>query len=606
MAFTAIFIMMAASVCGAVIVDRSGDVEESDAIVGVDDILFIAAFLFCVSMLAYEIYKAAQPVTNGADQESINEAARLEEATKIVALISNALKEASAFSGQDAEMMGFTGSYFERMGEIAAAELWSQNGTMNSDSILLDSTICENYATILLNYMSILNDDCDDYKDRLSEWANGFEGAYADMTLSYSWTGGSITATSGEVYNVYGIGTTVTGTSDDVVYLYDGGTEKNGFVYVHGGDATITASNGTTYTLTEGRNDLSSKGIPNGMYTLQAGRSYIGSLSTSFSSNAADLHAATVMIAGNGGIAYAIENSTGTTDVYCNGTYNNVSELNYNINYDDTCSTVDLMDGMDAMRNLLTASNSIYSKTLNAASAAWSVFNTAGESSVFVSPSALIPNLKNMNFTSDQIYLIYMSALQQMSENDWTASANFTASDVTISEDSLDLTCYGTIYNASGTAIKSNVIFTPMCYLRDQAIRVGSIAWNQPGLAMLWTVGDEGTLTANGLVPLETGYTFTITKIIYMDETYTTAGDGLVLSVMSLTNLDGYDHTILPPTPVPHVTDYTIVAQILVMIIGAFIAYMGYNVKNPIVMIIGGIVIVIGWLFGAIIVGWFI
>jgi len=610
MAIMAITIMMAASFVGVITINEDqNDVTETDAdaITTAYTILTLLTIdpLFFAKVMTNYILRNTAPIADGGNTEALRASARLLAAQNVTTGLTNTLTAAEQYGIIQGQTAAFTNSYFERMAEIAASELWVQNGTIDVDQILIDSSVQINYAKLLLDNVAVLNSAPIAYIDQLATWTAADSAAYGSMTLSYDWTGGSISASTGQVYAQYGVGTSVTGTNDDRVFIYNPDSTETGFIYVYGGSATITNTDGTTYALEEGKNSLSSLDIPTGLYELQSDRTYVGSLTPSFASDAADLHAAMVMTAGTQ-TAYALE-TTDNMVVYSGGTtYSNVTTVDYTVHFNDTTLTTDMTTGLNAISPILSSTNSVYSNTINAATAAWSVFNTAGKSSIFVSPSTLIPNLENMNFTSDQIYLIYMAALQQMSDFYTTASGNFTASDVVISEDSLDLICYGTICDDNGTVVQSNVIFTPICYLRDQAVRVGTVLWNQPGLAMTWTEEDDGSLTASGLTVLETGYTFTVTEIDYKDETYTTAGDGLVLTVTTLTDLPGYVYIVDPTPPVPILTDVALLCEIIVILVGALICGIGVYLKIPILIIIGGIVVVVGYLWGATIVGWFI
>ena len=605
----AITIMMAASFLGVVAINESpSDVTETDANILPNSILLPLLFFNVgtwINVYAEYLSGSTDPIAPGGDTEALRASARLTAAQIVTTRLTDLLTAAEQYGLIQGQTAAFTNSYFDRMAEIAASELWSQNGTINADQILIDSTVQINYAKLLLDNIAVLNSAPITFTDQLALWTAADNATYGSMSLSYDWTGGSIAASTGQVYAQYGVGTTVTGTTDDRVFIYDPDSTKTGFLYVYGGSATITNTDGTTYSLAEGKNSLSDLNIPSGLYELQSGRTYVGSLTPSFASDAADLHTALAMTAGTQ-TAYALETAENMV-VYSGGTtYSNVATVDYTVHFNDTTLSTDMNKGLNAISPILSSTKSVYSNAINAATAAWSVFNTAGESSVFVSPSTLIPNLENMNFTSDQIYLIYMAALQQMSDFYTTASGSFTASDVIISEDSLDLICYGTIFDDNGTAVQSNVIFTPMCYLRDQAVRVGSVLWNQPGLAMTWTEEDDGSLMASGLAVLETGYTFIVTEIDYKDETYTTAGDGLVLKVTTLTDLPGYTYIINPTPPVPPLTDVALLCQIIVILVGAMLCVIGYVVKAPIVIVIGGILVFVGYLWGATIVGWFI
>lgn len=491
--------------------------------------------------------------------------------------ISGMLGELLGPSVNTAELMAFTNSYFERMGELAACEQWTANGTMNADNILLTSTVVKEYSTLLLSEYNAM--------DSIFEYTN-------DMTISYVVGSQSYTTTNSHIYA--GIGTTVSTGSADRVYLYgyEDGDETSGHLYVYGGSAVIKSTNGSTYQLSEGDNDLHALDVPNGYYELQTGRTYIGSMMSSLSSDKATLCPAAVLD-GASSLLYITNTASG---VYMLNGNKVVSSVQYAITDSDSTSTVDITNMFTIIGNILNASNLLMSNTVNAASAAWSVFNTAGSASSMVSPSSLIPNLENMDFTDDQIYLIYMSALQQMSDYFDTATGNFDASDILVSENSLDLICQGTIYtNSYKTTEIINGYFTPMCYLRDQRVEVGTNAWMQTGLAMVWNKNSDGTYYSAGLVVLESGNYMDITSMVYRDTTYSTTGNGVTLHITSLTALNGFDNGKLKKT-----TTYEANwLQIILIVVGALGIVAGLVFRRFDFVIIGIAAIAIGWLAGS-------
>ncbi len=425
------------------------------------------------------------------------------------------------------ETIGFTSSYFQRMSEVAAAETWVNGTDIDNDTILVNSQTYEYYVKQLINYANTMSSICD-YSLDSSQLSHTFE------------LGSTSFSTASDDIVTYGMGTTVSSASADKVYIYSG-SEDYSFIYVYGGSATIRDTDGNTYILSEGKNTIAD--IPSGVYELQTGRTYIGSLCASNDTETATVCPAAVL-QGSSNTAYVLETSDGVCNVYTSSGTSTISTPVYlDITDSDSTAKVDLSMGFDILRGIQGSLNDVVSDSLSSASAAWMIFNTAGEASVFVSPSALIPNLANMDFTDDQVYLIYMSALQQMSEYYQTASGNFDAEDVLVSEDSLDLICYGTIYSDSTktTILAEDVYFTPMCYERDQGIVIGSTAWSQPGLAMIWTKNTDGTYTASGLITLSSGNYLQIASMLYRGTSYTTLGDGITLQVKSLTEIYGFD-----------------------------------------------------------------
>ncbi len=482
------------------------------------------------------------------------------------------------------ETIGFSSSYFMRMSEVACAETWTSGGTIDYDNILVNSQTYDFQTKEVMNYANI--------------FSSGFDYSMNSSSLGHSFQWGSTTsAISGtEDIVTLGMGTIISSSSADSVYIYSGSTDGYSYIYVYGGSAVITDSEGQTYTLNEGYNDL--EDVPSGVYDLQTGRTYVGSFVGSNSSDKATVNPGAVLKTTNG-LTYVVETSDSNSTVkHGSNTYTVTTPIYLNITDSDSTAQVSISRAFEIIRGIYGATENLVDDCLTDASATWQIFNTAGEASVFVSPSALIPNLANMDFTDAQAYLIYMSALQQMSEKLKAAGEKFDASDVVISEDSLDLLCYGTIYSDStmSTALKTDVYFTPMCYERDQAILIGNTPFLQPGLAMIWVSDGNGGYMSGGLITLTSGMILSISSMLYRGTYYDNVGDGVTLKVMSLTEIKGYDVNKYHDTKVR--TDYLTLA---LLVFGGILFVYGLITLNPKIFAAGCVILVFAWFIGPII-----
>ncbi len=492
------------------------------------------------------------------------------DATSVVNTINAVINAIYALEPSISSGISFSSSYFQRMCEVAAAETWYAGGTIDNDIILLNSQTCDFVTKDIINYTTPISSEFD-YSLNDSSLGHSFKVG------TYTITPKSIDVSDDDIIS-FGMGTNVTSSSNNKVYIYPGENDNYGYIWVYGGSATITDSDGHTYTLDQGRNDLS--GLDKGIYTLQSGRTYVGSLYSSYDSGAATVYPACV-INGSSGYCYVLETAHGNSTIFYNGSATTTtSEVTYKIADRDSTSECSVSKVFDIMRNLMAANQELINDSLTSAQTAWMVFDTAGESSVFVSPSSLIPNLKNLDFTSSQAYLIYMSALQQMSEKFKTTSDKFEASDVLISEDSLDLVCYGTIYTVSQggsrTALATDIYFTPMCYERDQSILIGETPFLQPGLAMTWVSDGNGGFTPGKLITLQSSMVLSISAMIYRGTEYTNVGDGVTLQVKSLPELEGYDPEPWEPSKQSNV-DWIIILAICGIILIALGCIFEFN-----------------------------
>lgn len=506
-----------------------------------------------------------------------------QDAEYLVSGIDNLSKSQDQLNALIASCCGQMENFYCRQAEVAAAELWTKSSTMSYDAILLDGNASEQMAILLQGIGSVYTENYNLGSD------------YTDLTQSVSV--GSVTLTPAYPdWCIVTVGCQVTGGSNDRVYLLNGGYGTDGTTWIDGKiycsvASTATDADGKVYRLAAGSNDLTSLGIPSGYYQLSVG-TYAGSLMDSAASDAAEVVPTLVL---NKSV-FVLD--SGTTYTVINGTSaGTATAVTFSATDSDSTASTDIAQIFDTMTALHTAAAEIQTKAITSAQAAWKVYDTAGKASSLVSPSALIPNLSNMDFSSDEIYLIYMTAMQQMSDYYASATGNFTAEDVLVSADSLDLVCHGSIYSDSTktTALASDVYYTPMCYLRDQAIVVGSTVWQQTGLAMVWNVDSSGGLYAAQLVTLSAGNVLTIDKLTYRNTEYTAAGDGVTLHVKSLVLLDGYDQEKLKDTQTSGVNW----AALILYVVGA-VAIVGGALTGRWDLIIGGIIcIAVAYFAGA-------
>lgn len=486
-----------------------------------------------------------------------DEILRAYEAASVVVNFDNLLKTNAAYARDEPTLVSFTSSYFQRMGELAAGEQWAAGTSLDPDKILEASRAYGEFNTFMLNRENLLNTAFDTIKDVPKNLKAS--PTYNSMTVAFNAGSDYVATTKATASYCMGM-KPVAGTNE--CYIYGGGDTKSGFIYTTS-PTTITGQ-GKTYTTTAGYNSVGN--WTPGVYQVAPGGLIMGSIMPTRGPAHGTLYPSCVLQADDK-LIYVMDTGSAKTATY-NGTETSITGLSYKITADGVTKSADLLQGLAYMKSLSDASVRIYSDVLNSATAAWQVFNTAGKASIFVSPSMLMPNLDNMGLTSEQSYLIYMAALQQMSDYYKTANDNFDISKVFISEDSLDLICHGTIYsNQSKTVIRAqDVYFTPMCYLRDQGLVIGQdTVFSQDGLAMIWERQPDGQMTGKGLVVLESGATMVIDSMDYRGQHMDQPGDTLVLRVKSLPDLDKYNVTPVPAPPEPP-HDYTIIRLVCIVV----------------------------------------
>lgn len=543
-------VMMLAVAVGVPMMDAQEE-KSSDAILVLAIPIIVTPILFFVAGYFYGKGQAAPDTT----------------ALRAAETITTTLGISGPWSEFINQLMPMTNALRDRTAEIAASEIWAAGKTLDPDDILVRSGTLADSACGAVTAASAIS-------KRLE--------ATSQISAEYKIGGTTMNAGTARVMH-YGLGTNVVADSADRVYIYTEreGDQVTGTIDVRGGAATIRAP-GKTYTLSEGTNDLKALGIPSGIYELQAGRSYIGSLYPCKAADAATVLPAMVL-KGAGGTMHIMKSGS-TVSAVGGGTGDKI-EIKFS--HAGETATADLTPGLDIMAQYLTGSMAVVDHAVGAAQAVWEVFNTAGRASIWASPSMLMPNLDNMSFTPTQSYMIYMASLQQMCDYYKTARDNFSPEDVKISEDSLDLVCYGTIRSATNDVMANNAIFTPVCYLRDQAVTVGSTLWGQAGLAMLYEQAPGGKLSSKGIVPLESGYRITLTKIVYKGTVYDQPGQGVTLHVHKLTTIEGWRGGDIEPTP-PQKADWL---QIVVIALGLLALVAGALTRRWDILL-GGLILI--------------
>lgn len=475
------------------------------------------------------------------DQEKLASELREQEAEWITSSIEDASIIVGNAMDMNTESWRFTNSYWERQAEVAVADQWTINSSMNAERILEASGLRSNSTVVQYNW-ALLSDAV---PNKFSQVLASYQevNTYGSMRLGLIWDENSL-VTDGNLSIHFGSATIVSSSNDDCVYL-----DNRSMVYVLGGSARIESELGS-YVLVAGENNISA--IPSGVYELQADRMYIGGLASVFAPDAADINAGLIAVT-SAGIAGAVKQDSNYA-VWSGSNRFNSESLSYGVRHEvNSWKTANLNVSLCGYQNLLNEIEANNIRAINAAQVMWMVFDSAGNSTSMLSPSAIIPALENLNLTVEQQYLIYMSVMQQI--GDWYSrnSINMELSDLSVSPQSLELVCRGAIYGPRGQEIVgADSVWTPMIYLRDQPVSVGNSTWTQTGLVMVWGTtssldGWESNGTAMRLIEVTPGYSFSIEEMTYQGN----STDLVNLEVSSYTEWAQIDLTPIPDPIIP-------------------------------------------------------
>ncbi|MFA6804243.1 MAG: hypothetical protein WCR24_07140, partial [Candidatus Methanomethylophilaceae archaeon] len=237
----------------------------------------------------------------------------------------------------------------------------------------------------------------------------------------------------------------------------------------------------------------------------------------------------------------------------------------------------------------------------NAAQVMWNISSSAHSSNILLSPSSIIPQLTDLDIDVNQSYSLYVAALDQISSYYENNEELLKASEAAISVESLKLYCYGTLYNADGTVLAANVIFTPYVYVRDMTVSTtGYNVFDQSAMVMVWDTaasslsGWENIGTERTVVLMEKGTYFTTSSIQYNDN----AVDSVDLEVKKIVTTGVFGDDYIEPVSVPDGKDTSWILKLAICEAGAILFLIGWMLnKNPYLIIIGVIIAVAGPLF---------
>ncbi|MDY0246613.1 MAG: hypothetical protein RBR26_06785 [Methanosarcina mazei] len=532
------------------------------------------------------------------DSDAIKAYARNVDAQRSAEQQYNLLMVASDLVRNDAQTWKLTDAYLNRAAEIAAGTVWYEGAVFDADGILDYGGVYAAVSTGNLNTQDVLDRAITVSVDLRDEWdATNYGGT---LQIQLIWDGGSTGNATTTLHADFCTLATVSGTNN-VVYLSqtaaDASTAENSTIWAYSGAGTITpiAPGSTAVSLTKGANDVSS--LPSGFYVLSPG-TYGGPFMSSVSEIAAPVKGVMGIVCDDN---YGYASSSGDEiEIFWDGTTIESTTLDYQITGCDepqnshgspaalVCSYGEYYDQLTAL--LFEAAES--------AQVMWTISASTHTSNLLLSPSSLIPHLRNVGVDAEQSYAMYVMALDQLGQYNSAYGGVLKDGMTKISAQSLDLYCHGSIYAADGTAIAENVIFTPYVYLKDWTIYSGqNNTFGQDGMVMVWDAAD----TAAGWTVSSTAGNYqsiVVQKGAYIlpDEVIYRGLEvpSLHLDVEEVQRISAFAELDWDRADAPKVLSASTLIMMIVVELGAIIALIGYIVRMPALIVIGLIVAVIG------------
>jgi len=563
---------MAATIGGTMI--QTDDQNDSDAIFIVDDVLYVTLGTMLVSCLVSAAVGGAAGFLVGSNltQQGTNTTTyvRTTEASTLATSILTGMTYYSNSLANYDQIWSLTDEHWIRQAELTSSFLWSEDSDYSAYQTLTDSGVYLNSSYMLTNASAQIDAHFDSISERMTLWNEN--DTYKDaMTLKWSYGLSGISSNSSFGGHLESA-TTITSDSADKVFI------SGGDFWVFGGAATITSSDGTSYTLTEGCNDLDSiSGFTGDVYELQSGRQYAGNLLPVLDGESATVTSGIVMESG-------VEMELAT---YVNGKVV-VNGYQYDslsidvIPEGGTTATADVTTLLSDYYDLIQTIKTTMIHASSAAMTVWNIYDSAGSASSYLTTLMVPNNYDNVEISQSQQEIITILAMEQLSQYYVANSGEIKTGDYTISSDSLSLFCRGDIYDESGTEIYENVIFTPFFYQSDATLTNGDNDLTQSSIVAIWGTGTnlsgwdgDVSIDDTNLITISSGSSVYIYEMEY---------DGSTVSTMSLEqkNIDiiepgEIDPNPITPPPDTSGTDWTLIFLIAAAFACAVIAV----VKSP-------------------------
>lgn len=581
LAVATVAILMVACIGSAVIIqDEDNEVE---AVFGIDDAVFITLFILSAVETGWIIGDLIVNHT-GDDDGQDDDIVRENEANTVAeSIINNITNYHTAMSGYN-QIWKLTNEHFIRQAELASSEFWEKDVEFDSTLILEASGVYINSAYMLDNAASQINAMFDLVSDSLGMW-NDTE-VYADrMTVELNWGSGSMSTKDSLKMSV---GSAVPDVQDghDKVFLTDEST-----IWASS-STTITSDDGIELQLERGYTDLTDiEGFEDGVYALGSGVSYCGDILGIIDIEAAPLYAGMVMGCGDtaklatyddGGII--VDESRG-------------SSVSLTIHPDGAESkTTDLTPILEDYSALMETINWTMTNAVSAAGSIWSIFDRAGQASVYLSTLMVPNNYEDMQLTQAQKVLITILAMEQLASF-WDESSESLKEGEYVMSDSLALFVRGDIVDSTGEVLYDDVIFTPF-YRQATTLTVGSNSVQREATIAIWGDGEnlsswDGITDASRakLESIGSGYTLVIAEMENKGQ--------MVNSVdLSINDIEIIDPGQLIHTPNKDGADNDLdkIIMLVLVLFGILAILSGWRSDSYVVMVVGAIMIIAGLL----------
>ncbi len=559
------------------------------------------------------------------DPDTVTEYAQMVKSESVIKMINVVSSLSSKLVLNDRETWALTESYVNRMAEISASTLWNEDADVN----LQDPNAVLTYAGIYSlisggngNTQSALDWGMYHSMDELIALYSNSQQLYKDISAGFVWNGHTDDyRTNQHMMLDFETVCQVTSPSYNTVYLdldylsnldiSTGSTDSAGQIYSDGG--AIRSLESTEWTAISGQLSLQTlidAGFKSGWYQLQEGHTYAGPFYPSMNGNSAPCNGGAVLIFGSDigfitvqdGALHMDYNSQGDVDIgYLSVSYDYGSQKLYTGGEADGKSYYQSKGSNDTLlKELITAYSQyyaqLYERLSSASSAAhlmWRIQGEARSSNIFLSPSSVLPQIKELGYDEDTAYILYRVALDESAQWYDTYGKVFQDGQLTISEESLKVKFTGSVYDRNGTEVSvSDTSFIPVVYLKDYVLTEGHNEFSE-GTGIL--IGVQ----TGSIYHLTSGSYFTVDEggITYDGE----ATESVTLHVKSVEEIGIHDLNKPQDPEVPQTYEGNVLFMIIIVEFAIIIGLLGIIVRNPIAIIIAVVIAVLGIVFSPVI-----
>lgn len=559
------------------------------------------------------------------DPDTVTEYAQMVKSQSIIKMINVVSSLSSKLVSNDKETWALTESYLNRMAEISASTLWNEGANVNlqdPNAILTYAGIYDLIAKGNGNTQSALDWGMYHSMDVLTELAQNKQQLYKDISAGFVWNGhtGDYRTNTHMTLNFETI-CQITSSQYSTVYLdldylsnldmSTGSTESAGTIYSNGG-AIRSLESAEWTSIVDGKlpiQTLIDAGCKSGWYQLQEGHTYAGPFYPSMNANSAPCSGGAVLIFGDNIGYITIQNGAlhmaynGQNDVdigYLTVSYYYGQESLYTGGGASDNYYKSLGENDTILKELISAYAAyyaqLYERLSSASSAAhlmWRIQGEARSSNIFLSPSSVLPQIKELGYDEDTAYILYRVALDESAQWYDTYGKVFQDGQLTISEESLKVKFTGSVYDRNGAEVSvGDTSFIPVVYLKDYVLTEGH---------------NEFSEGAGILIGVQTGSIYHLTSGSYftVDEGGITydgkATDSVTLHVKSVEEIGIHDLNKPQDPEVPQTYEGNVLFMVIIVEFAIIVGLLGIIVRNPIAIIIAVVIAVLGIVFSPVI-----